>query len=355
MGMNVCEEPRVSSGRFVDFNSVQYLMQTRDDYFESLNEYDIAASIINKDGRLVSSEVRGVYIELKPDKYGIILGTEFNPIVYRGLNNDYVFMPDSQRYELFDGKERIRHSINWIKKREFLNLMSETPYFTRIRDYKVSGCSYEFDMEAVAKHFNYMSDYVDVTRNMSVAYFFAYTYFNEDKKCYMPIENFEYNTPTIYVASLKDLYRQAPESVENLSWQPFNRTKQQLAMSVNTSKNWRKVQDVFKKVYLSKNPAIAKYIYELFEGGDLLFPKDYISMCATQVMEYKTLHEDLIYKYCDETKTDIKWLSEELKKLDYEFVNQPWYIPEQAKDIINKEIDENIIPYMSFIKGQAES
>ncbi len=333
----------VDSSSFV----VERKLMSMEDYFDSLNDYDIAGSAVNKYGNLTRSDIRGVVVETSPDKFGIILGHEFNPIVYRGMNNDWVFMPDSQRYELFDGKERIRHSINWIKKQEFLKLMSGTPYFTRISDYKISGHSYKLDTEAISKHFNYMSDYVDVTRSMEVAYFFAYTYYDNEKKQYLPIENFENYTPIIYAGSLRELYYQVPDSVKNICWQPFQRTKLQQTMSINTSGDWQGIQRLFRKIPLAKNSAISKYIYDLFEGGVKLFPNDYISRCAAQVRDYKTLHNDLISKYCEDTKTDEVWLRSELEKLEYEFVDQPWYIPEQANNIINSELDDYIFSYLS--------
>ena len=340
-----------------NLNVLEKPLLTIEEYIDSLNDYDNAHCQINRYGNLACSDVKGVFIETRPDTFSIILGEQFNPILYRGLNNDLVFMPDSLRYELFDGKERVRHSINWIKKHEFLNLMSKTPYFKRICELNICNYKFNFDFEAVAKHYNYMSDYIDVTRNMMIAYFFAYTYYDKEKNRYFPIENFNEYSPTLYAVSLRDLYYTIPDSVANISWQPLARPKMQQAMSINVSKDWDIVQSLFRKVQLPKNPAISRYVYEMFDCGNLLIPADYITRCANQIREYKTLHNDLIEAYCEETKTDIKWLREELKKLDFEFVEQPWFIPEQANDIINKEIDENIIKYLSkgFAKNKQET
>lgn len=321
-------------------------IQTIANYMDSLNEYDNAICPINKDARLANPARNGVFVESTPKTFKMFFGSEFNPIVYRGLNNDYVFMPDSQRYELFDGKERIRHSINWIKKHEFLSLMSRTPYFTIPQNFNISGHSFELDLEAISKHYHYMSDCIDVTRNILVAYFFAYTYYNSEKQQWLPIESFDINTPVLYAGSLKELYKAVPDAVKNTGLQPLLRSIAQQTMSINTSNNRELIQGLFRKIELPKNPNIARYVYDLFEGGNLLFPPDYISRCAASVKVNKTLHEDLFIRYCEETNTDINWLKEELSELGYEFVDQPWNIPEQAKEIINREFSDKIIPFI---------
>lgn len=330
-----------------DANIPDITLQSFKSFIDLLNDTDLAYSLINHAGMVTSPEVQGVFVKKQNNKLGIILGQEFNPIVYRGQYNDYPFMPSSQRYELFDGNERIRHSIEWIKKNEFIRLILNTPYYKRTREFKVLDCNYEFDMEAVAKQYNYVSDYIDVTRNIMIAYFFAYTYWNKDENQLLPIENFENYSPMLYVGSLRDLYYKAPYSVENICFQTMLRAKAQQTMSLNVSTNRDYIKSLFKKIELPKNPVIAKNVFEQFKGGELLFPNDYATRCAAQIKNFRTLQEDLVVKYCEQTATDEEWLRGEYKKLNYELINQIWDIPEQARSMINREIDEYILPYLN--------
>ena len=329
-----------------DVNSPDISLPLLSDYVNFLNDSELANCLINRQGMVTASDILGVFIETAPKKFGIITGSEFNPIIYRGQNNDYPFMPASQRYELFDGNERIRHSIDWIKKNEFINLLKTTPYYTKSCSFKVLDSNFDIDMEAIAAQYDFVTNYIDITRDLMVALFFAYTYFDMEKKQILPVENFEYFSPTLYIGSIKDLYMSAPKAVSKMGFEPDLRAKLQQAMSIDVSENKELIKGLFKKVDLPKNPVIAKYVFKQFEEGNLLYPADYVSRCASQIRSHKTLQDDLVRKYCVETKTDEVWLRGEYKKLGYTIITQPWDIPEQAKLMINKEIDEFILPYL---------
>jgi len=345
------EDGYISFSIPTDTNNPDIVLPTLNEFIDLMNGEELAYSLINRHGLITSNEVQGTFVESKPNKFRILLGHEFNPLIFRGANNDYVFMPNSQRYELADGQERIRHSIDWIKKHEFLKLISNTPYCTRAQRFKVLDYNYEVDLEAIAKHYNYMSDYLDITRNIMVAYFFAYTYLDTERNQVLPIDNFDKYSPTLYIGNLKDLKRFAPKAIENLGFQTVLRSKVQQSMSINVAEDGEKIKNLFKKIELPKNPVVARNIFAQFEGGKLLFPADYMTRCAVQIREHGTLQEEMIERYCDETKTDKDWLRGEYRKMGFELINQPWDIPEQAKYMINREIDEFIIPYLntSFI------
>lgn len=334
-----------------DKNNPDISLPKMSEYVNLLNDNDLANSLVNRHGLITTTEVQGVFVETSPNKFGIVLGPEFNPIIYRGQNNDYPFMPSSKRYELADGNERVRHSIDWIKRNEFIKLLSNTSYCTRTQRFKVLDCNYDVNCEAFANLYNYVTDYIDVTRNMMVAYFFAYTYFDEKTARILPVKDFGKYSPTLYVANLRELYSTVPESINRIGLQPSIRAKVQQTMSINVQDNKDLVKGLFKKIDLPKNSLIAKNVFNQFNGGSLIFPSDYASRCALQIRGHRTLQEEFIDKYCDETSTDKNWLRGELKKLGFELINQPWDIPEQARYMINREIDEFIIPYLnsSFI------
>ena len=327
-------------------DSEKYL-QSFENYINLLNDSALANSLINCEGTVTSPDIQGVFVKSNNGKMRIMLGQEFNPVIYRGQCNDYPFMPSSLRYELFDGNERIRHSIEWIKKNEFIRLISRTPYNLRLKDFKILNCSYEFDMEAVAKQYNCVSDYIDVTRNIMVAYFFAYTYWDSEKNQIRPIETFEFNTPMLYIGSIKELYYKAYDAVSNIGFQAITSAKAQQTLSLNTVKNYDYIKSLFKRIELPKNFEIARNVYDQFEGGRLLIPQDYASKYSEFIRGQKTLQEDLVYEYCELTKTDEEWLTGEYDRLGYKLITQEPDISDLAYNAINKEIDEYILPYLN--------
>ena len=327
--------------------AVEKELQSFEDYISLLNDADLALSLINREGTVTSPDVRGVFVKKKNGKLGIMIGQEFNPIIYRGQCNDYPFMPSSQRYELFDPNERIRHSVEWIKKKEFIKLISGTPYYKRMSEFNIKGISYEFNPEALANQYNCVSDYIDVTRNMMVAYFFAYTYYDKNLNQIRPIENFDYNTPMMYIGSIKELYYRTNEAVADIGFQAITSAKAQQSLSLNVANNRDYIKSLFKKIELPKNPEIAKNVYDQFDGGALLMPPDYASKCSASLKEQNTLQDDFVTEYCEWTKTDEEWLRGEYDKRGYELTTKLHDISEQAHSAINKEVNDYIIPYLN--------
>lgn len=322
-------------------------LQSYEDYIYLLNDLDYASALINREGTITSPDVQGVFLKKNDGRFAVIPGQEFNPTIYRGQCNDYPFMPSSKRYELFDPNERVRHSVEWIKKNEFIRLIKTTPYYNRTKEFEVLGSKYEYDMEAIAKQYNFVSDNIDVTRNLMVAYFFAYTYYDEKTGERKPVESFDFNTPMLYIGSIRDLYYRAKDTVKDLSFQAIVAAKAQQTLSLNIPENWDYVKTLFRKVELPKDTRIAKNVYEQFDGGRRLLPPDYASKCAKLVNDNNTLQDDLVTEYCEMTKTDEVWLREEYEKRGYETVKKEWDISENAHNVINKEIDDYILPYLN--------
>ena len=151
----------------------------------------------------------------------------------------------------------------------------------------------------------------------------------------------------LYIGSIRDLYYRAPKTVEDLSFQAITSAKAQQTLSLNIPDNWDYVKTLFRKVELPKNLNIARNLYDQFEGGRRLLPPDYASKCASITEENKPLSDDLVTEYCELTATDEVWLRGEYEKLGYELTDEIITLPEQAHSMINKEIDDYIIPYLN--------
>lgn len=314
-------------------------------YVYSLNKTSHATSCINKFGCHTDLDrFAGQYIETDKDTFGVVLGHEFNPFIYRGENNDYEhFIPSAIRYDFSNENERVRHCINYIKKQEFIQVFQETPYYQRCEKFRVLNCKFKFDFEAIAQHYEFISNYLDITKDLTVAMFFAYTYQENGK--YYPITDFEKYHPTLYVGNLKNIFSHNADDIRIIGFQSLYRPFLQKAMAIEIKKE-DTIKPLFEKIILPANKAIAYEIYSRMRGGNSLFPNDYASIMAKDIKESKFLYREYFEIYCKEHNINNDEFYKKIEKQGYCLSDQKWGIYDYAKYIINKELDDNIIPFL---------
>lgn len=321
------------------------MLQNIDAYIACLNDSVYAISDINHYGCVTNTQQSdGFYIATTKNTFGVVLGHEFNPFIYRGENKCYEhFIPSAFRYNLSQEDEQVRHCIDYIKKQELIKLFKRTPYFKRCQQFSVLDCKFKFDFEAIAQHYEFISNYLDITKNLHTALFFAYTYQKNGK--YYPITNFEEYSPTLYIGNLKKIYETYPENIKLIGFQALLRPKMQKAMALQINQE-EDIKYLFEKFELPKSSAIAYEIYNTFQKGFLLFPTDYISKASREIKENHTLKSDLFNEYCNNHNLDKSLFLELIKKNGYVLTNEECDMPSQAKYMINREIDDHIIPYL---------
>lgn len=325
-------------------NNEGFELPSMDAYFLTLNEESYAFSNISKEGCHTSNYFDGTFIQNNLNEFGVILGHEFSPFIYRGQNKDYRrFVPTANRYGWLK-REKIRKCIDWVKKREFLQLFKATPYYNRCQNFQVLNCKFKFDLEAVAQHYEFMSNYLDITKDLFVAMFFAYTY--QKDGIYYPIQNFKRYSPTLYIGNLKTIYNKEPDCLKIIGFQSLLRPHLQKAMAIEIQKK-DKVKHLFKKVKLPKSPVIAREIFEKANRGFNLFPNDPVGFFAKDVKSNKMLYKEYVEEFCSINKLNLEDVSKELNNLGYTFTDKTWDIPQNFVDAINNEIDNQIIPYIN--------
>lgn len=65
----------------------------------------------------------------------------------------------------------VMHCVEYIKREEFKLLFKQTPYYMLLRRLSVMGHFFEFDLDAVAQHYEFATNYLDVTKDVRVALF----------------------------------------------------------------------------------------------------------------------------------------------------------------------------------------
>ncbi len=285
----------------------------------------------------------GSFVAIAQGIFSILIGRQNNPYVFRGQNKNYEkFIPTAQRNEQ---KNIITNCKCWVQKQEFLEFFRTTPYYKRCRTFQVYDCHYEFDLEAVAQHYGFISNYIDITKDMYIAMFFAYTQYNPEDDKYYPITDFKDYSPTLYTSNIIDIYKTFDESFKIVGFQSVLRPRLQHAMALDASN--LDLMSKFEEIPLPKSATIAQEIYNQFRAGATIFPNDYIAFVSKTIRESKELNQNYVSQYCldkglnyDEVKNQLQQSSYQLTGINYRSTPYDEYM-------MNRDLDDWILPTLN--------
>lgn len=190
----------------------------------------------------------------------------------------------------------ITQFIQKLKIEEFRIVTSKHPV---IKEDIENGIFYDY--VALAQHYEFKTEMLDITNSLPVAAFFAVT--RQDSGKYIPIEKSDkpgvlyFVTPVIQFMPL--LTENQPE-IHPVGWQVFKRPGEQRAFGVNLTKSidFNSMSGVFAfRFWHDKN--ISEQIYNIFHGGEDLFSKDIFAEKAAGIKDSNIFSRhafDIVYE-----------------------------------------------------------
>lgn len=275
---------------------------------------------------------------------------------FRGENERYpTFLTSYQRLQ-----NNFERCIAWLQKREFIDWFEQTPYFEHFA-YKFEfapnpettpegeGYKFCFDFEAIAQHYEFPTNYLDITTKREVAEFFAYTHKVDGKL--VPLEKFNGIQPCLYSSFGSNLENPYNPDIRIVGFQVLPRPLQQQAMAVNLTNpqvNYKK------KMFCEELPCDKKRafdIYDKFEGGKLLMPDDWAGQAADMIRSRydneKLIHNVVFERYCKEFKQNPKDILKRLNNKGFRLNDKHLLITDDTKSEMQRDLDENIIPWIN--------
>ena len=169
------------------------------------------------------------------------------------------------------------------------------------------GRDFEFDLEALAQHYEFKTNDLDITKNFNVAMFFAYTDCINGK--YVPINfnNTDYE-PHIYVANLGILQSMERNNLKIVGFQVSPRPLAQKAMALDLNNFENEVTSYFTKISLPKNEYFSVGIFNAFKKGFELIQPDILTEAVNQIKSSKTdilEYKDILVKRAIEAKSEM--------------------------------------------------
>lgn len=277
---------------------------------------------------------------------------------YRGQNENFPSFKTS--YQKLDTD--LKKCIGLIQKQMFIDWFFKTPYFDYFANrYEFAertdipegqGAKFCFDFEAIAQHYEFPTNYIDITTKRDVAEFFAYTYKDKKTGKYKPREIFtDKYKPFLFETKYNSILNLPfNQDVKIIGFQPLLRPILQFAMGINIENTKVDYNKEFRKIELPCDKKRAFAIFDKFEGGKNLFPDDYASLAASmiksRVEDERIISINSFIKYCEKYNKNLKNTEILLKKNGYKFSNEELQISDSVKNDMQKEIEEKLTPWI---------
>ncbi len=295
---------------------------------------------VTPQGLVSDNSFLGFMVKTANDKFRIQLGGEFDSYIYRGQNKDYDFVPSLQRIDKNNNPEEF--CKKWVKKEDFKRFFAQTPYYKRLSQMKAFGNTFDFDLEAVAQHYGFGTDYLDTTTNFNVALYFAYTHTDNNGRT-VPITDFSGYSPTLYVAKSCDL---CDLDCPIVGFQATLRPVEQSAMAIKVEPK-QAIKSRFKKIELPKEPSFAEGIFNSFRKGTILMPDEPMVRIADGFQKEQLIATDLLEKCCHEYGFDMQQMVQKLQQQGYTLTDERPVITEEFICHAHIDISSRIIPWIA--------
>lgn len=212
--------------------------------------------------------------------HGQVIQHAQKPFYYRGQITDYGSCTASlfRKIVVDDDETRsLKIFINKLKLEEFNNLMHQ---FKQVREWQFG----DIFTDAIAQHYEFDTNLIDITNDLEVALFFACCRHIENNK-YVPlseedIEKMKDPTGVLFVRnqiidSMEVLEDPYTLSVYPIGYQPFTRCHRQKGFFVKTDFGEDlQTSGKFKLYKFNHSSKLSSEIYEKFNGGKALFSYD---------------------------------------------------------------------------------
>lgn len=160
---------------------------------------------INQWGAVTSGSDEEFYVVQTSDKgFRLMPGPEFSPRLYRGQRKHY----PSCKASLFRNCKTYADALYWTVKRiELGNLLFSHPALKDVMSWDFDGLQFDFNLEAVAQHYQYPTRMIDLSRSKDIAMFFATHRFSEEFENPIPAVG---STAVLYTVDVAKLLKGRP-------------------------------------------------------------------------------------------------------------------------------------------------
>lgn len=291
------------------------------DVVESLSKMEVDESIRNVGCSFFRMDVDTYNVVTREEGKNIpmLFPNSTSPMTfYRGQNKFWDNCAPSL-YRINNASFEEHKLINQIKMAEFFSIILSHPVVMEF------SCFYYFDLIAIAQHYGFLTDYLDITNNKWVAAFFACT--QNVNGQYFPVDkDFGDGVGVMYVSipiALAFTNKELRNRFNVIGFQYFQRPSKQNAFFYKLEKG-ENFNDVnwFYKIKFRHDINASKIVYDMSYKQQRFLPDDPTSVIANTILN---------------ESYEISWKS-------VDFAKKHWGI-NMSDDEIEKVLSRNNIPW----------
>lgn len=205
-------------------------------------------------------------------------GVEFPDMLYRGQVQEFIpCMPSLGRLRHLEDK-----LVAVCRNLAFEQAIRTHPYVQYCSRQSWNGYPLHIDYQGSAQHYGFHTDMLDVTSNFDVAMFFACCEWDSQQSSYQPVA-YRPQPGVIYGVSPVLFDRDTAMAkygaeFQFVGWQPLPRPAQQRAGAfiMQPGRCFATLPGV-KRAYFRHDLRVAEKVWEVFQGGEILFPYDEVA------------------------------------------------------------------------------
>lgn len=182
---------------------------------------------------------------------------------------------------LFRDKHQKRFVAESVKFQELMLLMLSHP-LVQLLDLgiEINGKLYRFEMNlyGLCQHYYNKTALLDLTSDVKIASFFATSKYDSDTDTYSPILDKDHSEGVLYYYTLditKD-FKTIPLSTIGLQVFPRSEMQRGFLLAFNKEENFNDNARL-NAFRFKHDPVVSQRIFDSFDGGDKLFPKDILT------------------------------------------------------------------------------
>lgn len=318
-------------------NSYQKDIQTLEEYSHMLCD----DSLINHFGCYSTSRKDALFpLKVSDNECLFLPAPEFSALLYRG-QNEYFKICKPTLSRKMTATEKLKANLQKIEflsalKTHPLTKIFQTKYF--LEHYKeLPNYKLKIDYEAIAQHYEFKTNHLDFSRDKDIAMFFMTCSYDPKNKKFTPIS--DGSTGVIYSYDFKLGILKNEHAINPIGFQPFSRPDKQKAFSIvfNENLNFNDFDFVQRESVKLTKEFCEKY-YDMFDGGDKLFPKDEISELAYEIQNSNYISKDAIEIYSQNKKIPKKDIIKILKKNDIILTDNKYSFNIHNVELFNKNL-----------------